>query len=202
LSLRLDWRHSDFIIREGESGSEMFFIRKGTAHVSSVVHIQAHRLLVLRIQEVASRSQVLQKQLVKLADLGSSQDNSSRRFSRFSSAGPRVNIPGYKFLRALSDGDSFGELSMLFDRRRTATVVAATILELASLSKADFVHVIQEFPELAPEFEKNIGGYAMVSVVCICFSDSSTFFMRGLGLCFPWLVSFFDHVLLTGSPMM
>jgi hypothetical protein len=53
---------------------------------------------------------------------------------------------------------------MLFDRRRTATVVAATILELASLSKADFVHVIQEFPELAPEFEKNLNieGYATV----------------------------------------
>jgi hypothetical protein len=103
---------------------------------------------------------------------------------------------------AHEDGDSFGELSMLFDRRRTATVVAATILELASLSKADFVHVIQEFPELAPEFEKNIGGYALVSVAFVRFSDSSTFFMRGLGLCFPWLVSFFDHVLLTGSPMM
>lgn len=114
-------------------------------------------------EDCSTAAQVLQKQLVKLADLGSSQDNSSRRFSRFSSSGPRVNIPGYKFMRALTDGDSFGELSMLFDRRRTATVVAATILELASLSKADFVRVIQEFPELAPEFEKNIGGYALVS---------------------------------------
>lgn len=53
---------------------------------------------------------------------------------------------------------------MLFSRRRTATVVAASVVELASLSKADFVKVIQEFPELAPEFEKNIGGYAVVRI--------------------------------------
>jgi CRP-like cAMP-binding protein len=143
----------------------MFFIRKGTAHVSSVSFRDSiYSFPVLCVLWRFSLPQVLQTHFVKT---GGNETSRSSRQSPFtqSLAGLRGNIPELRVVREMSDGDSFGELSMLFDRRRTATVVAATILELASLSKADFVHVIQEFPELAPEFEKNIGGYAMVGVL-------------------------------------
>ena len=64
-------------------------------------------------------------------------------------------------MRTLTEGDSFGELTMMFDRRRTATIVAVTTVELASFSKSDFIAVINEFPELAPEFEKSMEQYAL-----------------------------------------
>ena len=53
----------------------------------------------------------------------------------------------------LRPGEYFGEYTCLLGEARTATVVATTYCELYSLSRADLEEVLQQWPELAEEFE-------------------------------------------------
>lgn len=55
-------------------------------------------------------------------------------------------------LRPLLAGDHFGELSLVAGRKRAATVLAATPLRLARLSRAAYQHLANEHPLLAVRF--------------------------------------------------
>lgn len=57
-------------------------------------------------------------------------------------------------LNILEDGAYFGEICLLTDDRRTATVQALTACDLCTLTKVDFEKVIEEFPELRTVFEE------------------------------------------------
>ena len=57
-----------------------------------------------------------------------------------------INIVG-----ALVEGDSFGELALLNDESRAATITATEPTEVYSLSKQDFLGVIQNPPEIGEE---------------------------------------------------
>ena len=48
----------------------------------------------------------------------------------------------------LSDGAHFGEICLLTDDRRVASIKAVTICDLFSLSKANFQSLLDEFPEM------------------------------------------------------
>ncbi|XP_022080164.1 potassium/sodium hyperpolarization-activated cyclic nucleotide-gated channel 2-like isoform X1 [Acanthaster planci] len=48
----------------------------------------------------------------------------------------------------LQDGDHFGEISLLIDERRVASVVAASTCDLYRLAKEDFQDVLDENPEM------------------------------------------------------
>lgn len=48
----------------------------------------------------------------------------------------------------LSDGAHFGEICLLTDDRRVASIRAVTICDLFSLSKANFQSLLDEFPEM------------------------------------------------------
>lgn len=59
----------------------------------------------------------------------------------------------FRRLGFLRPGEYFGEYSCLLGQERSATVVASTYLELYSLSRADLEAVLQQWPELAEQFE-------------------------------------------------
>ena len=53
----------------------------------------------------------------------------------------------------LSEGAHFGEICLLTDDRRVATIKSTTICDLFSLSKRHFEDLLEEFPEMRPFFE-------------------------------------------------
>ena len=53
----------------------------------------------------------------------------------------------------LSDGAHFGEICLLTEDRRVASIRAVTICDLFSLSKANFQSLLDEFPEMRCTFE-------------------------------------------------
>ena len=56
-------------------------------------------------------------------------------------------------LNVLEEGAYFGEICLLTDDRRTATVRALTPCDLCTLKKKDFEELIIEFPEMKGIFE-------------------------------------------------
>jgi voltage-gated potassium channel len=63
-----------------------------------------------------------------------------------------VTINGIE-VRALGPGDFFGELAILGDGRRTATVTTAAPSRVLVLFGTEFRQLQQEYPELAAEIE-------------------------------------------------
>ena len=53
----------------------------------------------------------------------------------------------------LSEGSHFGEICLLTDDRRVASVKARTICDLFSLSKQNFQQLLDEYPEMRPILE-------------------------------------------------
>jgi CPA1 family monovalent cation:H+ antiporter len=51
-------------------------------------------------------------------------------------------------------GDYFGEMSLVFNRPRTATVVAARPSELVEIGQAEFEEILKDFPELRSEIRE------------------------------------------------
>lgn len=56
----------------------------------------------------------------------------------------------------LGPGESFGELSLIDKRPRSATVVAATDVELAAMSQGVFLVLVQETPYFALEVMQSL----------------------------------------------
>ena len=53
----------------------------------------------------------------------------------------------------LSEGAHFGEICLLTEDRRVATIRATTTCDLFSLSKQNLSELLEEFPEMRPFFE-------------------------------------------------
>ncbi len=62
--------------------------------------------------------------------------------------------PDNRKLAVLTDGDFFGELSLIYDSPRNATVRALQPCVLLSLSDADFTQILDEHPEIRQRVEK------------------------------------------------
>ena len=57
-------------------------------------------------------------------------------------------------IRRLGSGDHFGEIALLGDRRRTATVRAVTNTSVLSIARQDFAALVGNLPELKEAFKK------------------------------------------------
>jgi len=68
----------------------------------------------------------------------------------------QVVDPKKKLSKPLRSGDMFGEVSLLFGCRRTATVKAKQYCECAYLTNSDFNHMISAHPVLKAYLIKNI----------------------------------------------
>jgi glucose-6-phosphate 1-dehydrogenase len=62
---------------------------------------------------------------------------------------------GGKVLNTLGEGDFFGELSLLSERPRAATIRAAEPCDLFVLERADFERVVKDYPSLVEVLRKN-----------------------------------------------
>ena len=73
-----------------------------------------------------------------------------------------VTIDGSE-VRTLSPGDFFGELALLGDGRRTATVTTATPSQVLVLFGTEFRRLQQEHPEIADRIESALRQVAQVA---------------------------------------
>eukprot|EP00762_Andalucia_godoyi_P000708 ANDGO_05438.mRNA.1 Cyclic nucleotide-gated cation channel len=65
-----------------------------------------------------------------------------------------VNEDGTVIFATLNEGSFFGELSIVFEQKRSASIRAKTMCEVYVLSKADFEATLAEFPERREEIAK------------------------------------------------
>jgi voltage-gated potassium channel len=73
-----------------------------------------------------------------------------------------VTIDGNE-VRALEPGDFFGELAILGDGRRTATVTTASPVRVLVLFGTEFRQLQQEYPELAAQIESQLRAVAQAA---------------------------------------
>ncbi len=66
----------------------------------------------------------------------------------------RKDGPGQQFVRALTDGAFFGEISILSGKPRSATVTAATHCELLELDRATLDGITRDFPRVRDVLEE------------------------------------------------
>ncbi|XP_072028417.1 LOW QUALITY PROTEIN: potassium/sodium hyperpolarization-activated cyclic nucleotide-gated channel 2-like [Amphiura filiformis] len=64
-----------------------------------------------------------------------------------------IKVDG-EVVASLSDGSHFGEISLLIDNRRMASVSAATTCDLYRLNKEDFNEVVDEHPEMGVKLDE------------------------------------------------
>lgn len=64
-----------------------------------------------------------------------------------------------KFVRRLEVGDHFGEISLLYNCKRSATVVSNNYCTLASLAKPDFLDLYLQFDSMKENFKKQVISY-------------------------------------------
>ena len=72
----------------------------------------------------------------------------------------------------LSEGAHFGEICLLTDDRRVATIKAHTMCDLFSLSKQNFEVLLEEFPEMRPFFE-TIAKQRLDKIGRLCVEDET-----------------------------
>jgi CRP-like cAMP-binding protein len=70
-----------------------------------------------------------------------------------------VTLPDGRLVRTLGPGDGFGELSLLFDIPRTATVTARGPLVVGVLGRPDFAALVRASGETMGEFRSRTGHY-------------------------------------------
>jgi CRP-like cAMP-binding protein len=62
-----------------------------------------------------------------------------------------------KLVRTLGPGDSFGEIALIRDSPRTATVIARTAIDAASLTRAQFSPVVSGYGASAQAADAVVG---------------------------------------------
>jgi CRP-like cAMP-binding protein len=62
-------------------------------------------------------------------------------------------------VKILRPGAMFGEVALLFNCKRTATVVSKNYCTMAKLAKKQFVDLYQKFPELYIDFKNRTKSY-------------------------------------------
>ena len=68
-------------------------------------------------------------------------------------------VGGAGIVNRLGPGDCFGELALLTEGRRTASVRAREALELASLDRGQFAELVREFPAFREQLENLVAFY-------------------------------------------
>jgi cAMP-dependent protein kinase regulator len=74
----------------------------------------------------------------------------------------------YMKIKELSEGDFFGEVSVLTGKPRTATITAATEVELLELDKPTLDGITQKYPrvrEVLQEFQKKRAQEAVEAII-------------------------------------
>ena len=82
----------------------------------------------------------------------------------------------------LIDGDHFGEIGMIFDGKRTATVTSVNYGTLAKLKKSDYVELTKTFENFTSEFKNQIYKYQDEQTVWLTIEMNKISYFRSLSL--------------------
>lgn len=135
---------------DNKSGSGDKTEALGQAWVTNVVHrVFRH----LRPDEVDSLSKKFSKETFKAGSTMIEQGTAGDRFYLIVDGVARTTNAQGQELSTSGPGGFVGEIAILADRPRTATVTAATDVNALSLSKADFESVMQASPDLRRDFD-------------------------------------------------
>ena len=189
----------DYVVRAGEMGSHMFFIRDGTCQVlvaraKSTQQLAAEAAAAdeAALARLASASQGawprLRAQLAgykahclppgglaaccgsqqtvsdKPADSPSSDAETNPVQAQGGSGGVPI-LPSQSpeeelmVVKTLQPGDFFGEVSLLFRVKRTATICSTAYSDLASLDAASFERILETNPDFAAKLEEGFQKY-------------------------------------------
>ena len=69
-----------------------------------------------------------------------------------------VRAPGGRVVAQLGPGSYFGELAVIDDRPRTASVISTAPMLTARLSRTDFRKLVRQEPEVALRIMENLSG--------------------------------------------
>ena len=88
--------------------------------------------------------------VIKLGEVGRAMYViSSGRLSVIGKTGQRFNV--------LRSGDYFGEVALIYSRKRTASVQSLTFSDLNILSYESFQHILDEYPEVVDVATESMG---------------------------------------------
>lgn len=123
----------DEIVRQNDKGEDLYFISKGTLNVYLAPEGIDYHDLMSNIMTVGTK---------KVTTLDKDEQESTRS----------------KLIKVLECGDYFGEISILTNMKRTATVVAQDFSNLASVNKKVFGKMKSKFPLLYMKFKNSLKG--------------------------------------------
>lgn len=69
-----------------------------------------------------------------------------------------------KRVKTLTTGDYFGEVSLLYREKRSATICCTTVCDLSRLKAEDLSKIVTSNPELAEQLKAGYGDFAYVFV--------------------------------------
>ena len=82
----------------------------------------------------------------------------------------------------LIDGDHFGEIGMIFDGKRTATVTSVNYGTLAKLKKSDYMELTKTFENFTSEFKNQIYKYQDEQTLWLTVEMNKISYFRSLSL--------------------
>ena len=112
----------------------------------------AARIPLLAVLKPREREQVLRtarEQTYAPGDVVVNEGDPATRLYLISSGRARVEVGGIGPVGVLKEGDFFGELALIEEHGRTATVIAETELTCLLLSAWEFKASLEEHPEMA-----------------------------------------------------
>ena len=77
---------------------------------------------------------------------------------------PRHGQP-LRCIKEIGAGEYFGEISLVLQSKRTATIAVATVADIASLAKGDFDAIMEAHPQFAASIEAHFSRYPVPRVV-------------------------------------
>ena len=138
-----DYSQGEMIIRYGDPANDFYIILKGSVGI----YVPSVRRSSLISQSAIAFEQKLMRAKRASIFRYSEVDNGGFINKNTIFLTPVVDITNLEKVLTMGPGESFGELALINNKPRAATVIAITDLTLAVLSKKNFKSLISKFTE-------------------------------------------------------
>lgn len=150
------FNENDVIIRQGEQGEDFYIIVEGVAVVTQTPNSGSNSGSIKNLSLGAGKN----RSPNSLKNLQNSKNSSSKISSSNlvnSSGDKNMEMMGEKSVGTLTVGNYFGEIALLLDRPRAATVTAKSTLKCVKLDRERFERVLGPLKEI---LKRNIQKYS------------------------------------------
>eukprot|EP01059_Diplonema_ambulator_P018504 TRINITY_DN3088_c0_g1_i3.p1 TRINITY_DN3088_c0_g1~~TRINITY_DN3088_c0_g1_i3.p1 ORF type:complete len:582 (+),score=175.35 TRINITY_DN3088_c0_g1_i3:67-1812(+) len=142
---------NSFVVRKGEVGTEMFFISRGELNVVSDDDKVVFTLKdggffgeIALLYDTKRTASIVARTYCDMFVVRKGEVGTEMFF--ISRGELNVVSDDDKVVFTLKDGGFFGEIALLYDTKRTASIVARTYCDMFVLTKEDFKKVMKKFP--------------------------------------------------------